>query len=76
MSAAMMLRESQFHSAHCALCADICKACEESCEEFSGDAVMKACEDACRKCAESCRRMGQQARPGATPGKAMQHQNT
>jgi len=50
---------------HCALCAEICKACEESCEEFAGDATMKACEDACRRCFESCRRMGQDARAAA-----------
>ena len=48
MSASMMLRGSEFHARHCALCAEICKACEESCEEFAGDATMKACEDACR----------------------------
>lgn len=62
MSASMMLRGSEFHARHCALCAEICKACEESCEEFAGDATMKACEDACRRCFESCRRMGQGAR--------------
>ena len=62
MSASMMLRGSAFHAAHCAVCAEICKACEESCEEFAGDTTMKACEDACRRCFESCRRMGQGAR--------------
>ena len=50
---------------HCALCAEIRKACEESCEEFAGDATMKACEDACRRCFESCRRMGQDASAAA-----------
>ncbi|ACL64298.1 protein of unknown function DUF326 [Anaeromyxobacter dehalogenans 2CP-1] len=57
MSAAMMSRESAFHARHCELCADICKACEEACEEFGGDAQMKACADACRSCAEACRQM-------------------
>ena len=65
MSASMMLRGSEFHARHCALCAEICKACEESCEEFAGDATMKACEDACRRCFESCRRMEQDARAAA-----------
>jgi hypothetical protein len=58
MSASMMSRESRFHARHCALCADICKACEESCEEFPDDAQMKACADACRSCFEACRAMG------------------
>jgi hypothetical protein len=57
MSAAMMSRESAFHARHCGLCADICKACEEACEEFAGDAQMKACADACRSCADACRQM-------------------
>ena len=65
MSASMMLRGSEFHAQHCALCADICKACEESCEEFPDDATMKRCEDACRRCFESCRRMAQAARASA-----------
>jgi hypothetical protein len=61
MSAGMMSRESAFHARHCMLCADICKACEEACEEFGNDAQMKACADACRSCAESCRTMGAHA---------------
>jgi hypothetical protein len=58
MSAGMMSRESTFHARHCALCADICKACEEACEELPDDAQMKACADACRSCFEACRSMG------------------
>ncbi len=58
MSASMMARTSRFHTRHCALCADICKACEESCEQFADDAQMKACADACRTCHEACREMG------------------
>lgn len=73
MSASMMLRGSDFHAAHCALCADVCKACEESCEELAGDATMKKCEDICRKCSESCRRMGQHARSGAQAGAQQPH---
>ena len=61
MSAAMMSRESAFHARHCMLCADICKACEEACEEFPDDAQMKACADACRSCSEACRAMGSSA---------------
>ncbi len=61
MSAAMMSRESRFHARHCALCADVCKACEEACEAFPDDAQMKACADACRACFQACRAMGAHA---------------
>lgn len=61
LSAAMMSRESAFHARHCMLCADICKACEEACEEFPDDAQMKACADACRACSAACRAMGARA---------------
>lgn len=57
MSVSMMSRESQFHGRHCAMCAEICKACEESCEHFENDAQMKACADACRAYAQACRQM-------------------
>ncbi len=61
LSASMMSRESPFHARQCALCADICKACEESCEEFGDDAQMKACAEACRSCYEACRAMSARA---------------
>lgn len=61
MSAAMMSRESAFHARHCMLCADICKACEEACEELQDDAQMKACADACRSCSQACRSMSAHA---------------
>ncbi|WP_242345178.1 four-helix bundle copper-binding protein [Anaeromyxobacter terrae] len=61
MSAALLSRESVFHLHQCATCAEICKACEESCEEFAGDAQMKACADACRSCAEACSTMAAMA---------------
>jgi uncharacterized protein DUF326 len=61
MSAAMMSRESRYHGMHCAMCAEICKACEESCERFGDDAQMKACADACRSCSDACRKMSVQS---------------
>jgi hypothetical protein len=61
MTAAMMSRESDFSARQCMLCADICKACEEACENFGSDAQMKACSDACRSCADACRAMAAQA---------------
>ncbi len=57
-SATMMARSSRFYARHCALCADVCKACEESCEQFGDDAQMRACADACRACHEACQEMG------------------
>jgi hypothetical protein len=57
-SAAMMSRESAFHHRMCSLCAEVCKACEESCETFGDqDAQMKACADACRSCWSACKAM-------------------
>ncbi len=53
-AANFMLVGSEKHKAMCGLCADICEACAQSCEEL-GD--MQDCVDACRRCAESCRRM-------------------
>ncbi len=61
MSVSMLSRESTYHLQQCALCAQVCKACEESCEEFGDDAQMKACADACRTCADACRRMSVRA---------------
>ena len=61
MSASMMARNSQFSADHCAMCAEICRACEESCERLGGDAQMKACAEACRMCADSCRKMSKAA---------------
>ncbi len=53
-SANFMLRGS---TRACAVCAEVCDACAQSCEQFPDDAQMRACADACRRCAESCRQM-------------------
>lgn len=60
-SANFLARGSTQHAQACGACADICKACEESCEQWPDDAVMKACADACRSCYESCRKMASAA---------------
>lgn len=57
MAASMMSRGSAFHRQHCALCADVCKACADSCARVGQEPQMKACTDACRKCEQSCRQM-------------------
>lgn len=56
-SADSMLRGSQMHSRTCAVCAEMCEPCEQSCAQMNDDQMMQQCIDACRRCAESCRRM-------------------
>jgi hypothetical protein len=56
-SANFMLRNSDLHRQVCGVCADVCIACAESCEQFRDDAQMMACAEVCRRCAESCREM-------------------
>ena len=56
-SATFMIRGSQFHSAHCAMCAQVCERCAEDCERFADDELMRECAEVCRRCAESCARM-------------------
>lgn len=60
-SASFLARGSRQHAAVCGVCAGICKACEESCEQWPEDEVMKRCADACRSCFESCREMARAA---------------
>jgi hypothetical protein len=57
VSADFMLRGSHFHTSTCAVCADICRRCAESCEQMADDDVMRRCAEACKRCAESCDRM-------------------
>lgn len=57
LSTDAMLRGSRFHADIMALCAKVCKACEEDCKQFEGDQTMDDCARACRACADACRRM-------------------
>lgn len=56
-AADFMVRNSQFHAAECAVCAEVCDACAKSCEDIGGE-EMKRCAEICRRCAKSCREMG------------------
>lgn len=56
-SANFMLRHSERHARSCGFCAEICRACEESCRSLRGDHTMQDAAEACRRCAESCERM-------------------
>jgi hypothetical protein len=53
-AADMMAHKSQFHRQACALCADICEACANDCEQMDG---MEECVAACVSCAKTCRAM-------------------
>jgi hypothetical protein len=57
LSVKFMVRESDFQSRSCMLCAEICISCAADCEKMKEDEVMKNCADVCRRCAESCRKM-------------------
>jgi hypothetical protein len=54
---AILLRGST-HSAELAMtCADACDRCAASCQQFVGDAQMKACANQCLLCAAACRQV-------------------
>lgn len=56
VAAGFMARGSEFASAFCQLCAQVCQTCGDEC----GKHQMQHCQDcaaACRRCAEECRRM-------------------
>lgn len=55
-SANFMLRGSDLHQRTCAVCAEVCSRCAESCEALGGK-ELEACAKACRSCAESCEQM-------------------
>lgn len=61
-SANFMLRGSAHHEETCGVCATLCLACAESCDDRSGvDETMHRCAEICRKCAQSCERMAAMA---------------
>ncbi len=56
-SADFMLRNSKQHKLTCGVCAEICRACAESCERMGNDEVTRRCAEICRQCGDSCERM-------------------
>lgn len=56
INADFMLRDSTYYPQICALAADICDECADTCERFD-DSFMQECAVTCRRCAESCREM-------------------
>jgi len=61
LCARWMQRGSAFAADLCALCATVCKTCEEACEALPGDELLQKCAEACRRCFDTCLRMGQAA---------------
>jgi hypothetical protein len=59
VAAGFMRRESEFHMAVCAACAEVCDRCGQSCKSVGGTA-MKECADICRRCASACHAMSGQ----------------
>lgn len=58
LTASFMIEKSDFSHDLCGLCAKICDACADSCEEICPeDVMMNLCANACRRCADSCRNM-------------------
>lgn len=53
-SADFMLCGSPLHTHTCAICAEVCDACAQDCEQIGG---MDECVAACRRCAQSCDQM-------------------
>ncbi len=54
LSARLQLSGSEFAEDACALCAQVCLACAESCDELEG---MEDCAEVCRDCARHCEEM-------------------
>jgi hypothetical protein len=57
-AAGFMLRGSDYHARTCGVCAELCTACADSCQEIGPhDQTMQQCAETCRRCAASCRSM-------------------
>jgi len=54
LSADLQLGNSRYSDRICAICADVCHACAESCMDLDG---MEECVRACEACERSCREM-------------------
>lgn len=59
LAAKYMLGKSEFDRKACALCAELCERCAQSCDQFKGDARMEECAKVCRECADVCKRFVQ-----------------
>jgi hypothetical protein len=53
-TAGLLLRASALYRLQTGVCAEACRQCASSCDQFPEDATMQLCTRICRKCAESC----------------------
>lgn len=51
--AQFMMLHSPYHARLGAVCASVCEACAESCENYD-DPLSQKCAEICRKCSQSC----------------------
>ncbi|MGE5450715.1 MAG: four-helix bundle copper-binding protein [Acidobacteriota bacterium] len=58
VAADAMARGSEHAEAICALCADVCEACAQECEQHEMDHCQD-CAEACDLCAQACRGMSE-----------------
>ena len=56
-AADFMVTQSHLHRLVCGVCAAVCEACANSCDEVG---EMEACSRTCRACADSCRTMARE----------------
>jgi hypothetical protein len=56
LAASFMARDSENAAMICALCAEVCDACQGECSRHDMEHC-QACAAACRRCADECRRM-------------------
>ena len=60
-SADFMIRSSNYYPQTCGICAAICNATADACEQVvHGDKMMQECADMCRRTAESCNKCSNQ----------------
>ena len=60
LAGSLLARGSDFSSALCRTCAEVCDACGDECAKHEHGHCQE-CARACRRCAEECRRMVAQA---------------
>lgn len=56
LHARLMARDSEFHAGVAGVCAEVCEACAEECEQFEAEHC-QTCAEVVSRCADSCRRM-------------------
>ncbi|MCC6416793.1 MAG: four-helix bundle copper-binding protein [Gemmataceae bacterium] len=58
-TAQIVSRHGPFAALICQSCAEACKRCDEACDQFKDDPMMRQCAEECRRCERACREMVQ-----------------